>query len=90
MFDYTMLPPVAVGAMRFAAAMAEYYGEVETDVDVLEDDLFQIINAHHEPLFDGEPREALDLAKLICKTYTDAIRDRQRGGLPWYGPTETG
>lgn len=90
MFDYTMLPPVAVGAMRFATAMAEYYGEIDTDVDQLEEDLFQIIDAHHEPAFPGEPEEARDLAKLICKTYTDAIRTRQQGGLPWYRPTETG
>ena len=82
--------PTVVGAMRFVAALAEYYAETDTNADEIERDLLQIIEAHHEPFYLGEPEGSRDLARRFCGIYAASIREYQDGELPWYGSSEIG
>lgn len=82
--------PIVVGASIFAAVMAEYYAEADTDAGEVERDLLEIIDAHNEPVVPGEPEGARDYAKHLCASFASAIRQRQSGDVPWYGPSESG
>ena len=83
-----MNDPMVVGAAMFASVLAEYYTETSTNADQVEQDLLQIIDAHHEPVVPGEPQESRDYARSFCGMFAGAIRQYQSGERPWYGPSE--